>query len=130
MRTLALDLVTGDLRLDAGSLVVVDGADALAQRIRCRVRLWLGEWFADTAIGVPWQQILGTKNAQSFAEATLRRVVATCPGVSHVDAFSFAFDGPRRAASVSFRVTATDGTVVEDGGFRVDAATVSGALPS
>ena len=130
MRTLALDLVTGDLRLDAGSLVVIDGADALAQRIRCRVRLWLGEWFADTAIGVPWQQILGTKNAQSFAEATLRRVVATCPGVSHVDAFSFAFDGPRRAASVSFRVTATDGTVVEDGGFRVDAATVSGALPS
>lgn len=130
MRTLALDLVTGDLRLDAGSLVVVDGADALAQRIRCRVRLWLGEWFADTSIGVPWQQILGTKNAQSFAEATLRRVVATCPGVSHVDAFSFAFDGPRRAAAVGFRVTATDGTVVEDGGFRVDAATVSGALPS
>ena len=122
MRSLALDPTSGDFAFTASrSLALVSGADALAQRLRGRLRLWLGEWFGDTSIGIPWLQMLGTKDAQAYAEATLRRVVSSCPGVAAVESFDFAFDGATRSAQVGFRARTADGTVVEDNGFRVGA---------
>ncbi|MCX6027663.1 MAG: hypothetical protein NTY23_15690 [Chloroflexi bacterium] len=125
MRALALD-ADGDLALTSVRgglrLTLVEGPEAIAQRIRGRIRLWLGDWFLDTSIGVPYLQILGQKNAAAFAEATLRRVILTTPGVAGLDTFSFALTADR-SATVAFRARSTDGAVVEDGGFRVGTTT-------
>lgn len=112
MRTLALDLVTGDLAIAGGRLGVVEGPDAIRQQLQMRLRMWSGEWFADTSVGVPWGSILGAKGAQAFAEATLRRAISTCPGVATLDAFTFAVDA-RRRATVTFRVRTTSGVVLD-----------------
>ena len=47
MRSLALDPTTGDLLLTAGRLSLVEGVDAVAQRLDGRLSLWVGEWFAE-----------------------------------------------------------------------------------
>ena len=113
MRSLALDLVTGDLAVSAGRLTIVEGADAVRQRLQMRLRFWQGEWFADTAVGVPYLGFLGVKGAEAFAESTLRAAITTCPGVLALERFTFSVNGATRRATVSFRALVTDGEVVD-----------------
>ena len=51
MRCFALDPQTGDLSLADGRLSLVEGVDAVAQRLGGRLRLWRGEWFYDYDAG-------------------------------------------------------------------------------
>ena len=99
MRSLALDPTTGDLLLTAGRLSLVEGVDAIAQRIQGRLALWAGEWFADTSIGVPFLTFLGAKGGEKLAESSLRRAILTCPGVASLESFSSA--ATRRRSSVA-----------------------------
>ena len=121
MRSLALDATTGDLLLTAGRLTLVEGAEAVAQRLRGRLTLWAGEWFADTSLGVPFLSFLGVKGAAALAESTRRRAITTCPGVAALETFTMTVDGGARSAVIAFRARTTDGDVIEDGGFRVGA---------
>lgn len=111
MRTLTLDPVTGDLSVEAGRLVVASGQDAIRQKLQVRLRLWQGEWFADTSVGVPYLGMLG-KATEAFAESQLRQAILTCPGVAALDRFSLTVDA-RRRATVSFAARTTSGEVVE-----------------
>lgn len=116
MRDLALDPTTGDLKLTSGALGVVDGADTVRQMLELRLSIWQGEWFADTAVGVPYRGFLGVKGATAFAESQLRRAISTCPGVATLDRFSFAVDARRRAVC-SFDVTTITGEPVSISGY-------------
>lgn len=119
MRTFATDPVTGDLALVSGRLVVVEGPLAVAERLRGRLTLWQGEWFADLAVGVPFLDFLGQKGALALADATLRAAITTCPGVASLEAFAADVDAATRRGTVTFRARTTDGEVVEERGFRV-----------
>lgn len=113
MRALALDPTTGDLRITAGRLALVEGAEAVAQRLRGRLGLGRGEWFADTSAGVPWvQSILGQRGTAALAEAILRAAITSCPGVALLEAFTLALDPSTRDATATFRVRTTDGATL------------------
>ncbi|WP_291990674.1 hypothetical protein [Luteitalea sp.] len=122
MRTLALDPQTGDLALTAWRLTLVEGTEAIVQRLRGRLRLWQGEWFADAGVGVPYGAFLDQTGAAALAlaETSARQAIATCPGVAAVEAFAFALERATRAATVTFRVRTTTGEVIEDSGFRLE----------
>lgn len=121
MRDLALDPVTGDLVLTAGRLGLVSGVDAVAQRLRNRLRLWRGEWFIDRTVGIPYlTQVLG-KAPQQQVEALLRAAILSCPGVATLRSFRLAVT-PERVATVDFSVTAVDGGVVDINDFSVGSA--------
>lgn len=121
MRTLALDPLTGDLALTAGRLTLVEGARAVAQRLEGRLSLWAESWFADLAVGVPFLDFLGQKGTEALAEATLRRAILTCPGVTSLESFTFAVDRSARRATATFRARTLAGRTIttDDGGFRV-----------
>ncbi len=113
MRALALDPTTGDLST-AGGLSLVEGVAAVAQRLRGRLGLGQGEWFADTLAGIPWvQEILGQRGAEGVAEAILRAAITTCPGVAALERFTFALDRATRHATVTFRARTVDGETLE-----------------
>ena len=59
MITLAID-DNNDTFLDAsGNVAIVDDAESLRQRLLERLQFFLGEWFLDETLGVPYfQQIL------------------------------------------------------------------------
>lgn len=104
-------------RLDAdGDLVIpvetVTGNEAIAQRVRVRLHLIAGEWFADERLGIPYMRdILGVKNPNIAAiKALIERAVKETPGVLRVDNLEAVFSAETRSLSVSFEAVADDGT--------------------
>lgn len=106
MRDLALDPATGDLLIESRALrLTVDGAEAVAQKLRVRLRLFQGEYVLDTRVGVPWYTDILGRHSRATVEAILRRVIATCPGVDALESFTLAINSAR-VASISFKVRA------------------------
>lgn len=95
---LALDPETNDLFLEANSLAVVTGAEAVGQHVRQRLMTFSGEWFLDTTAGVPWlAQIMGAKYDPALAEAVVKAEILDTDGVVEITGFSVGFDqGVRR----------------------------------
>lgn len=108
---LALD-PNGDLAIAGGDLVLVRGADAVAQRIRIRLRLFLGEWFLDESAGLPYfERILGAKLGRQGLVSIVREELRRVRGVASIDSLTAEIDG--RRARIAFRVTADTGETVE-----------------
>ena len=75
---LFLDPGTGDLNVsDSGVIRLTSGTlESVAQRLRIKLRTFLGEWFLDTNVGVPYyQSILGVKNPDLGPIASISRTV-------------------------------------------------------
>lgn len=109
-----------DLKInhDTGDIVsgYVTGQDEILQRVSTRLWRYLGEWFANTSVGLPWYDgqsdvlpgtltrengILGSRNF-SRAELLIRNEISETEGVIRIVNFSAKFDNATR----EFRVTA------------------------
>jgi hypothetical protein len=105
---IALD-ANGDIDLTNGEARIVTGNDAIAQHLRIRFKTFLGEWFADRRIGVPWRQVVFVKKPNMrLVRALIREVVATTPGVAAVEDLQVRI-GSDRVASISFTARAPNG---------------------
>jgi len=83
--TLALDPATGDLAIP---VTFLRGVEALAQRLRCRYKFFLGEWFLDTRQGIPYFRDILVKNPdQSLVQSIFRKATLTTPGVLAIRRF-------------------------------------------
>lgn len=110
---LALDQ-NGDLALSGGDLVLIAGAEEVAQRIRIRLRLFLGEWFLAPEEGMPyWQRILGHRITRPALLSIFRQAIQDTEGVASIESLSADEDGARRSVRISFRVITDTGAVVE-----------------
>ena len=75
----------GDLAIDNGDAVLVSGADQVRQAWIIHMNTFLGEWFLDQSIGLPYFQEIFTKRIseerlkQIFTDETL-----SVPGVTKV----------------------------------------------
>lgn len=108
---------TGDFDLSSGNLqIVADPAQALAIELRARFKLWLGEWYLDTRIGVPYRQVVLVKNPNIAIIRTLfKKVILDTPGVKTLDQFSLTYDPRTRTAAFSFSATTDTGAVISGG---------------
>ena len=84
MNTLLLDTVTWDLTLDAsGNIAVASDPYSVAQDVASACRLFKGEWWYDTAIGVPYfQQILGQAPPAGMVKSRIAEAALRVPGCS------------------------------------------------
>jgi hypothetical protein len=93
--------------------IVVDPAVAKAIKLRNRFLLFLGEWFLDTRIGVPYFQFLFVKNPDvALVRRMLRRVIESVGFL--VASLDLAYDPSKR--TLMFTFSATDGPRVIEGG--------------
>lgn len=120
MRTLALDPQTGEIRLSGGRPVIISGADAVTQRLRCRLKLWRAEWLLDRNVGFPWMSVFGEKGTERLLEVLLRRAITECPGVKSLDRFTLTVDPRTRVATCAFTVTTITGEPATVTDFAVD----------
>lgn len=97
MTTLLLDAFW-DLALDAdGNIAVADEALGLAQDAASAIKLFLGESYLDTTIGVPWlQQVLGPPPGTpppplALLKQLLVDAALTVPGIASAQVFISAF---------------------------------------
>ena len=75
----------GDLDYTEGKLTVVTGVDAIRQRWLIYIRTFLGEWFLDQLIGVPYfQQILEKGISRQIIKQVFTAASLEVPGVIQV----------------------------------------------
>ena len=102
----------GDLEIVNNSLVLTTGLDAIKQHITVKFRLFLGEWFLDTGVGVPWYEEILVKRA-SFAvvQERLKAVILETSGILELIEFQFDFNAVTRHATLKFRARTVEGNI-------------------
>jgi hypothetical protein len=73
----------------------------IAQSIKSRLLLVLGEWFLDTSDGTPWPSIMGIKPYDpATVEAAIRDRILGTQGVTAITEFSLIADTPSRKGTI------------------------------
>lgn len=94
---------TGDIATSGRQFV--GGQEEIAQTIKTRLGLFLGEYFRDIHDGTDWfGKILGKGQGQQAAEATIRRRIFQTSGVLSIASFSTTFDQAGRVLTISCSV--------------------------
>lgn len=106
----------GDIALTDGRLTLLAGPFEKAQKILNRLRLFRGEWFLDTRIGVPYFTVVLIKNPDlDIVKRLFRRVVLSVPGVVDLLEIQVAWDTKARKMAYSFRAIDDAGNLIEGG---------------
>lgn len=102
----------GDLDIQNNSLYLVDGEVAIQQHLMQRLRIFLGEWFMDNTIGLPFfQQILVKNPNQAIIDAYIINQILATPGIIQLNSYQTTPDFINRTLNVSFTADTTSGTV-------------------
>lgn len=81
-----------------------DQAEAVAQAVRTRLGLTLGEWFLDVTDGTPWNtQVLGKYTKDQYDSAIRDRILDT-PGVTEIIDYSSTVDTQARKLTVTVTI--------------------------
>jgi len=76
-------------------------AEAVAQHVRQRLMTHEGEWFLDTAAGVPWLgRVMGQSYNPTIMEALVKSEVLATDGVTEIIDFSVSFDKSSRGVVI------------------------------
>lgn len=95
-----LDPDTGDI-VTSGTQFTT-GAEEVAQTVKTRLRLFLGEYFRDITDGTPWwESILGKEGSLTSKEAAIKNRIIRTDGVIQLTSFSTDFDIDTRVYSVN-----------------------------
>lgn len=94
-----IDPETGDI-VTSGTQFIT-GVDEIAQTVKTRLGLFLGEYFRDITEGTPWwESILGKEGTLSSKEAVLKNRILRTEGVTGLTSFSTEFDLATRQYTV------------------------------
>lgn len=101
-----LDAYVHDLVIVNGNVPLYQGLD---QRIDCVLRTFLGEWWLDKTIGVPYFEELLKKNPDlSVVRQAFAAVILSVPGVKKITKLETKFSRATRTFRVDFEVQGTD----------------------
>lgn len=104
----------GDIDVVDNELIIVDGDDAILQHLSIRLKFFLGEWFLDERIGVPYYQDILKKNPNLVAVRTIfRDAILKTPGVESIDRFDLTIDANIRKMYVSFTIKKDDSSILD-----------------
>lgn len=112
-----VDRVTGDLATTADGTQVgrtLRTIDTLEQRIRTRMQTFMGEWYLNEEMGVPYFQEVLVKNPDvARVRALLLAALLSVEGVKQVTKFNVAFIPGDRRFAVDFHCISDDEEEVE-----------------
>ena len=87
------------------TIKLIDGINALRQKIQERLRFFLGEWQLDTSAGIPYFQSLFPKPLNpSLIISTIDREILKEPEVERVNGKSFEYDKETRKIKYDFTI--------------------------
>ena len=86
-----IDPETGDIVTSGRQFTT--GAEEVAQTVKTRLRLFLGEYFRDINDGTPWwESIMGKDGTLSSKEAIIKNRIIRTEGVVRILSFGTEFD--------------------------------------
>lgn len=91
-----------DLHLDSsGNLVMVGDAEAVGQHAKQRLLTYLGEWFLDADVGVPWfQHVFVRPYDEAIAGGVIKRTILRTPGIREIVLFDMHIVGRNRQIDI------------------------------
>lgn len=111
MSSFALD-INGDLDTTGNELKLTQGIEAIRQHLQVKFRLFLGEWFLDTTVGVPYYESILVKGPNLvLVSDLLKATILETPGVIELLEFDFDFDEIYREFSLEFRANTVEGII-------------------
>ena len=94
---------TGDIDISTGDLVLLTGIEAIAQHLRIRFKFYLGEWFLDQRVGIPYYETILVKGTSlNIVRSIFRKVIVETPGVTKLISLTLDFTAASRSLSVAF----------------------------
>lgn len=103
----------GDIDLTAGSMTMTGfGTVATAQRLKQRLRLFLGEWFLDRERGIPFiQQIFVKRPNAGLIDAIFKQEIISDPAILELQEFELDLDPETRVLTLTFRALTSEGEI-------------------
>jgi hypothetical protein len=100
------ETATGDYVFGQGDAdFFVDEPRAVAQAIKTRLRLFQGEYFVDTTVGMPWQtRVLGYNKSDTY-DAAIRKTISDTEGFAKFISYSSSLDKVTRLLTVNSKVS-------------------------
>ena len=112
---LELDVATHDLVFTDGDLTLLSGLEATGQRLKIALLLFLGEWFLDESVGIPYYDDVFVKNPnESVINTMFRTVILHDQAVTAINQFELVTKTATRSAHLTFKADTTDGPLVFD----------------
>lgn len=91
---------------------IIDGADYVRQKLQTKLRLFLGEWFLDLNVGVPYfQDILKKQVSTNVIASIFKDVILETPGVIELQEFVLDYDNIARDLKLDFTVRSETGSI-------------------
>ncbi len=107
----------GDLAIELFDLALVDGREQVAQRMKTRLKTFLGEWFLDTTVGVPYFEDILVKNPDTeLVNAVLQEQILLDAEITEILTFTADYNNATRKVSYRTSVQTVYGTIegIED----------------
>lgn len=107
---------TGDYSFGHGtSDWFVDQPEAVAQAVKTRLGLEVGDWFLDTSAGMAWRtKVLGKYTADT-RDITIRARILGTTGVTAITAYNSDLDRTARAFTVAATISTVYGETTVEG---------------
>lgn len=104
-----------DLLFKNNKFLLVNGVNQKAQQIKVVLLTFLGEWFLDTTMGLPYfDEILAKNPDSSRIHAIFRKKIMAVVGVIAVEALSLEFQRKERVLNVRFSAKTQEGVVKDE----------------
>ena len=88
-----------------------DSPEAVAQAVRTRLDLWLGDWYLDTSDGTPYKtQVLGERT-KPLLDAVIQQRILRTTGVNGITAYSSNINVNTRRVTIQATVNTIYGAV-------------------
>ena len=107
-----LKLVERDLVLANNKFTLVDNDDSLMQQITNQITMWLGEWFANTTIGIDYIGFENKKFSDKEIVSSVTQSLYKNPNVSLVNSIVVNRNLVERKISLDVNIETVEGNMV------------------
>lgn len=96
---------TGDWTFGKGRANYLTGSKEINQRVVTRLRSFTDDWFLDVNAGLPWFDLLGSRNAEKRLLRQIEKTIAETPGIVTVDSIELTSRDLNRGVTIELSYT-------------------------
>lgn len=84
------------------------------QKVACRIRCFVNDWFLDIQNGINWYQLLGQKGTEDQIQREIERATLTTPGVRSIEKLEVTGRSENRALTIVLRFTTIYDDIIDE----------------
>lgn len=105
---------TGDISFSSQGFSLVDGVSQIAQNVAIRLRTFLGEYYLNTDVGLPYYEDIFVKPANEIrVDSLFKNEILETTGILELVSYKSSFDDITRAYSIAFSARTVTGETID-----------------